>query len=171
MTPQLAARVTVSGRRIFNLLRPFLSSDMIWKGCFQFLISAALIFWSPKTSNISQQMSHASASQPKMSAKTKDILSKVRKMVPPMLEKFHKGLPSRLNRTGFRWSWPRDRSDGTGSSYRWQWRLHRCSLLLRHSERTSGSWHGILYDYTHFILLAKLTLPRATWFASPKLRR
>lgn len=29
---------------------------------------------------------------PEMSSATKDILAKVRKMVPPMLEKFHKGL-------------------------------------------------------------------------------
>jgi len=29
--------------------------------------------------------------EPKMSKTTKDLLSKVQKMVPPMLEKFHKG--------------------------------------------------------------------------------
>lgn len=28
---------------------------------------------------------------PNMSSATKDVLSKVRRMVPPMLEKFHKG--------------------------------------------------------------------------------
>lgn len=28
----------------------------------------------------------------KMSSATKDVLSKVRRMIPPMLEKFHKGL-------------------------------------------------------------------------------
>jgi ATP-dependent NAD(P)H-hydrate dehydratase len=32
-----------------------------------------------------------SGESPKMSQATKEILLKVRKMVPPMLEKFHKG--------------------------------------------------------------------------------
>jgi ATP-dependent NAD(P)H-hydrate dehydratase len=31
---------------------------------------------------------------PQMSSATRDILLKVRKMVPPMLEKFHKGNPA-----------------------------------------------------------------------------
>jgi ATP-dependent NAD(P)H-hydrate dehydratase len=31
-------------------------------------------------------------SGPKMSSATKDVLSKVQRMIPPMLEKFHKGL-------------------------------------------------------------------------------
>lgn len=31
------------------------------------------------------------SAQPEMSAATREILGKVRQMVPPMLEKFHKG--------------------------------------------------------------------------------
>jgi hypothetical protein len=34
----------------------------------------------------------AQDSGPKMSSATKDVLAKVQRMVPPMLEKFHKGL-------------------------------------------------------------------------------
>lgn len=32
-----------------------------------------------------------SGTQPEMSAKTREILARARQMVPPMLEKFHKG--------------------------------------------------------------------------------
>ena len=40
------------------------------------------------------QLSLQMSSEPvKMSAATRDILRKVKKMVPPMLEKFHKGTP------------------------------------------------------------------------------
>ena len=33
----------------------------------------------------------ADSSSPEMSAATKDVLSKVQRMIPPMLESFHKG--------------------------------------------------------------------------------
>jgi hypothetical protein len=42
----------------------------------------------PSTHNILQM----SPDTPKMSQSTRDILLKVRKMIPPMLEKFHKGI-------------------------------------------------------------------------------
>jgi ATP-dependent NAD(P)H-hydrate dehydratase len=33
----------------------------------------------------------AASSKPDMSAATKDVLAKVQRMIPPMLESFHKG--------------------------------------------------------------------------------
>jgi ATP-dependent NAD(P)H-hydrate dehydratase len=38
----------------------------------------------------------AQDSGPKMSAATKDVISKVQRMIPPMLEKFHKGQLGRV---------------------------------------------------------------------------
>jgi hypothetical protein len=41
-----------------------------------------------------------SGESPKMSQATKELLLKVRKMVPPMLEKFHKGMPNQFTAFG-----------------------------------------------------------------------
>jgi len=55
---------------------------------------------------------------PEMSPATRDILMKVRKMVPPMLEKFHKGRAHSTTTLPVTNPLTTLRTNGTDSSYR-----------------------------------------------------
>jgi hypothetical protein len=79
---------------------------------------------------------------PKMSQATKDILLKVRKMIPPMLEKFHKGTPHPTPRPPSSSYLMYARTNGQSSSNRRQRRLHRSSLFLCHGFRAFGVRYG-----------------------------
>ena len=47
----------------------------------------------------------ASGAPPNMSATTKEMLARVRQMIPPMLEKFHKGVFYFLDSRVWIWLW------------------------------------------------------------------
>jgi hypothetical protein len=73
-----------------------------------------------------------------MSPATKDIISKVKQIVPPMLERFHKGKSPRnltLRRSvltsRYRPTWP-------GRRHWRQRRLHWSAILLRHGQCPFG---------------------------------
>ncbi len=93
-------------------------------------------------------MHPASESLPTMSAATKEILSRVKMMVPPMLDKFHKGAFCARGWGGRNWReenaggrahalWI-SRTAGPRRRHRRQRGLHGRAVLFGHGERAVG---------------------------------
>lgn len=87
------------------------------------------------------------SSEQNMSAATKKLISRAKLLVPPMLEKFHKGEYG-SSASGGRSSKKavltraRRRSTRSDSCHRGQRRLHRSALLLGHGQCPVGLRHG-----------------------------